>query len=103
MNLLLLLNLALALSTLNEAKSTPFFSGFHFEQTSSADGTVTFQPDVERYRSQAKLVVVVNEERLHCEYQAGDQARLHRRRSVSAGAGDREGILKPGSYIGGSG
>jgi hypothetical protein len=61
MNLLSLLNLVLALNTLNEAKSTPFFSDFHFQQISSVDGVVTFRPTLERYRDNVRIVASVND------------------------------------------
>jgi hypothetical protein len=61
MNLLTLLNLVLALNTLNEAKSTPFFSDFHFQQISSVDGVVTFRPTIERYRDTVRMVATVDD------------------------------------------
>ena len=80
MNFLALLNLALALNTLNEAKNTVFFTGFHFEQTEAADGVVTFEPAVARFQGQVKLVVVVDE--------SGniEKTRLLMKRSFIAGA-----------------
>jgi hypothetical protein len=61
MNLLSLLNLVLALNTLNEAKSTPFFSNFHFEQVSSTNGVVTFQPSLDRYRDQVRILASIDD------------------------------------------
>lgn len=61
MNLLSLLNLVLALGTLNEAKSTAFFSDFHFEQVSTTNGVVTFRPNLERYRDQVRIVASVDD------------------------------------------
>jgi hypothetical protein len=51
----------LALNTLNEAKSTPFFSDFHFQQVSSVDGVVTFRPGLDRYRDQVRIVASVDD------------------------------------------
>ena len=61
MNLLGLLNLVLALNTLNEAKSTPFFSDFHLEQVSSSNGVVTFRPSLDRYRDQVRILASVDD------------------------------------------
>jgi len=61
MNLLSLLNLVLALNTLNEAKSTSFFSDFHFEQVSSSNGVVTFRPNIDRYRDQVRISASVDD------------------------------------------
>jgi hypothetical protein len=61
MNLLSLLNLVLALNSLNEAKSTPFFTDFHFEQVSSTNGVVTFQPNLDRYRDQVRILASVDD------------------------------------------
>lgn len=62
MNLLALLNLVLALGTLNEAKSTAFFSGYHFTQTSSVDGVVTFEPGTARLNGMVKMVAAVDDQ-----------------------------------------
>jgi len=61
MHLLGLLNLVLALNTLNEAKSTPFFGDFHFQQISSVDGVVTFRPTLDRYRDNVRIVASVDD------------------------------------------
>jgi hypothetical protein len=61
MNLLSLLNLVLAVNTLNEAKSTPFFGDFHFEQVSATNGVVTFRPSLDRYRDQVRILASVDD------------------------------------------
>jgi hypothetical protein len=57
MSLLILLNLLLAFSTLDEAKSSAFFNWFHLEETSAADRIVTFEPTGARYHGKVKVVV----------------------------------------------
>jgi hypothetical protein len=61
LGVLQMLNLVLALNTLNEAKSTPFFSNFHFEQVSSTNGVVTFRPSLDRYRDQVRILASVDD------------------------------------------
>jgi hypothetical protein len=56
-----MLNLVLALNTLNEAQSTPFFSDFHFERASATNGVVTFRPGLDRYREQVRLLASVDD------------------------------------------
>jgi hypothetical protein len=57
MSLLTLLNLLLAVSTLDEARSSAFFTWFHLEETSAADRVVTVEPTGARYHGKVKVVI----------------------------------------------
>jgi hypothetical protein len=57
MSFLIVLNLTLALTTLDQARSTTFFKWSHFEETSSANGIVTFQPAGARLHANVKVIV----------------------------------------------
>jgi hypothetical protein len=57
MSMAAILSLVLAFGILDEVKSSAFFVWFHLEQTSSADGVLTFQPVAPRLRANVKVTV----------------------------------------------